>query len=432
MINKKTTVAGRVLAVLMVFALLLAANCCVISASADTLGTTLYVKTTKSSSPYLYFWVEGGASNPTWPGVALVSEGDNVFSYELPYDIGELTGIIVCGGSGGDKLTGDVKNITGNLYDVDADKWSTYDTSSVKIKSFGADLQSPQYVGSKVLLSMSAEGEGKVQYKISAGNTVLSDFSAKNSIAWEPKAAGDYTITFEAKDATGATASRTLAYTIKSVEGAEEPIFLSATPANGSKIQKDSAVTVSVKGAGGEVNNKILFYKTEIVDPNGNVVNTAYYQTGSKVSFQPTLVGDYTVNMYIQNNTVKNTTVMASYTYTSTTDVIDSDSDIIDSDSDSDIIDSDSDSDIIESDSDVIDSDSDSDLPTPNTFGDFDGNGKVELKDAYSIQSSVLAKTTFTAEQLAIADVNHDGKITLKDASMIQRAIAKLIVLTNA
>ena len=60
---------------------------------------------------------------------------------------------------------------------------------------------------------------------------------------------------------------------------------------------------------------------------------------------------------------------------------------------------------------------------------DYDENGKTELKDAYAIQADVLAKKTFTADQIAKCDVNHDGKISLKDASLIQQYRAGLVVL---
>ena len=157
--------------------------------------------------------------------------------------------------------------------------------------------------------------------------------------------------------------------------------------------------------------------------------------------------------MYIQSNSVKNDTTIATYTYTCTNDaqilppeiddpvISDSDKPVITSDSDKPVqSDSDkpaqSDSDKpAESDSDKpAESDSDkpsnSDIDVPDTdFGDYDENGKTELKDAYAIQADVLAKKTFTADQIAKCDVNHDGKISLKDASLIQQYRAGLVVL---
>lgn len=461
---RKTTVASKAIAVLMVITLLFAANCIVLGASAaGNLGTTVYLKTTETTTPYLHYWDSDGKGS-AWPGVAMTAEGGDVYSYDIGADLSTLKGVIFLkdGGGDGSKMTGDVDVITGNLYDLSSKTWSMYDTSALRIKSFGADLASPQYTGSKITLSMDAEGgDGNLQYQIMVDDAILSDFSATKSVAWEPTSAGDYTINFTAKDGAGESITKTLSYTVKSVDGAEEPIFLSATPANGTQIKKDSAVTVTVNGAGGQVNNNILFYKTEVKDPSGNVVNTAYYQTGNKVAFQPDTLGDYTVTMYIQSNSVKNDTTIATYTYTCTNDaqtlppeiddpvISDSDKPVITSDSDKPVqsdsdkpaqSDSDkpaeSDSDkTAESDSDKpAESDSDkpsnSDIDVPDTdFGDYDENGKTELKDAYAIQADVLAKKTFTADQIAKCDVNHDGKISLKDASLIQQYRAGLVVL---
>lgn len=441
MINKKTKVAEKVLAVIIVLTLLFAANCTVLSVSADTLGTTIYLKTTKTTTPYLHYWNNAKKIGSNWPGVAMTAEGGDVYSYELPCDVGDLEGVIFKkdGGNGDDsKLTQDVTNISGNLYDLDAGKWEMYDTSGIKIKSAGADLESPQYVGSKVTLSMDAEGgDGNLQYKISVNDTVLSDYSSKKSVLWTPEKAGDYTVTFEVKDGSGETNLRQIVYKIQSTDDAEDPIFLSASPANGSKIKKGSDVTVDVQGAGGHVNNNILFYKTEIKDPNGNVVNTAYYQTGNKVTFTPSELGEYTVVMYIQNNTIKNTTTTATYTYVSSNEVdVESDTDsVIDTGTDTttDITtDTTTDTSTDESTDTTTDTSTDENTDTDtedSTVGDLNGNGKVELKDAYTIQARVLAKMTFSAEEVSRADVNHDGLINLKDASLIQQFKAGLITL---
>ena len=116
-----------------------------------------------------------------------------------------------------------------------------------------------------------------------------------------------------------------------------------------------------------------------------------------------------------QRNTDKNTTTMATYTYVSTDKVIE------ESDTDSE--------EIKQSDTDSEEKkESDTDIPEAE-YGDIDGNGTVELKDAYTIQAGVLEKKTFTAEEIKKADVNHDGKITLKDASLIQQYKAGLYVI---
>lgn len=315
--------AGRVLAIVMVFALLFAASGTVFigASAAETYGTTIYLKTDKTTTPYLHYW--GTAGESKWPGVAMTKvDGEtDVYSYELPYDASELTGVIFLSDGSGNKLTDDITNITGNLYTLSNSSWSMFDTNAIQITSFGADLESPQYVGCIVNLSIAAKGgDGNLQYKISvsgAASAVLLDYSSKNSVAWKPTVAGDYTVLFEVKDGSGESNSRKLSFTVKDVENAAEPVFLSATPANNSEIQKGGVTTVSVNGAGGKINTNLLFYKTEVLDPDGNRVNTVYYQTGNRISFNADKLGTYTVNMYIQNSSEKNTTVVSTYTYRS-------------------------------------------------------------------------------------------------------------------
>jgi len=535
MAKKKLSTAGKALAVALVFALIFAVSGSVfISASADTLGTTIYVKTTKTTTPYLYYWGDGG--KPEWPGKAMTSEGDNVFSLELPYDIGGLTGIIVCKDGGGDKLTENVTNITGNLYDVDGGTWSMRDTSGIKIISFGGNLESPQYVGASITLSMDAEGgSGDLQYKISVSGTsteVLSDYSSNKSVVWSPTAEGTYKVLFEVKDGSGETNSRTVDYEIKDAANAEDPIFLSATPANGSEIQKGGSTTVTINGAGGKVNNNILFYKAEVFDASGSAVNTPYYTTGNRVTFTPDKEGEYTVKMYIQNNTVNNKTVDVTYTFKSTSNPIsDTDTtvnpvkvasialdkakaelktgesttlaatvspsnaddksvkwtssneavatvsngkvtavaegtavitattndggfkaectvvvskDVVTTDTQTDTqtdstVDTQTDTQTDTQKDSTTDTQTDSttDTSTETTtevdtdiLGDVDRTGKVELKDAYILQSAAIGKIKLTNAQIARGDVNHDGVITLKDASKIQRASLGLENLT--
>lgn len=328
--------ASRVLVALMVTALLFVAceNVFIGASAAESFGTTLYLKTDNTTDPYVHYWVDGNSSNSSnWPGVKMEKMGGetNVYQYNLPCDVSELTGVIFLNGGGGDKMTGDVTGITGNMYTLDGSsgKWGMYDTSAIKIKDYGSDLQSPQYINSKINLFINAESaNGGVQYKISvsgAKDEVLKDYSADNSVVWTPTVAGDYTVLYEVTDAAGEKNSRQADFKIKDSANAEEPIFLGATPANNAQIQKGGVTTVKVNGAGGQLNTKLLFYKTEVIDPDGNPVNTVYYQLGNRLSFTADKLGVYTVKMSIQNSSVKNTTVTQTYTYNSVNDVIDTD-----------------------------------------------------------------------------------------------------------
>ena len=72
----------------------------------------------------------------------------------------------------------------------------------------------------------------------------------------------------------------------------------------------------------------------------------------------------------------------------------------------------------VESDSDVTSKP----VPIETADGDYDGDGKVELEDAYKLQDDVTSHKKFTKDEISRADMNNDGKLTLKDASLIMRA----------
>lgn len=486
MAKKRGKTASRVLTVIMVMALLFVASGNVfISASAAELGTTIYLQTDKTATPYIHYW-DADEKGSSWPGVAMTKvDGEtDIYSYDLPYDISSLAGVIFLSDGSGNKLTNDVTNITDNLYVLSSNTWSHYDVSPIKIKDFTVDPAGPQYTGSTITLTANAEGGDNLRYKFSvsgAKSEVISDFSSNKTASWVPTVAGSYTVKLEVKDSTGETNSRQLDYEVKDLkdaENGEDPVFLSATPSNNSEIQKGGETTVRINAVGGKVNNNLLFYKVEVTDPNGKLVNTAYYKLGNRVTFSADLLGTYSVKMYVQNNTVANKTVFATYTYNSVNDPVNSDTDTIsdiDSESDTEIvtdIDSDSDLEIItdtdtdsdtESDTEIVtDSDSETDSETDtdtatesdvatdsdtdtaddsdnNTdsdgesdlLGDFNGDGKVQLKDAYDVQRAALGKLTLTAAQFKRSDVNGDGKITLKDASLIQQHVAGIIDLNR-
>ncbi|MDE7389865.1 MAG: Ig-like domain-containing protein, partial [Lachnospiraceae bacterium] len=319
------------MAILLIFAV--CGNVFISASAAAELGNTVYLKTSDTTTPYIHYWTESGGNSTSsaWPGVAMekVAGETDVYYYDLPCDISELSGIIFLSDGSGNKMTGDLTSISGNLYDSSSSSWTTFDTSAIKIKEFGGDLASPQYTGSRINLYVKAEGgDGNLQYKISvsgAQSETLSDFSSKNQVTWTPTKAGDYTVTFDVKDGSGETNSRQLSYTIKDLGNAEEPVFLSASPANNSQIKKGGSTTVAVEGAGGQINTKLLFYKTEVLDPDGNRVNTVYYQLGNRVSFEASKIGTYTVNMTIQNSSVDNKTTTVTYTYDSVDNPIDTD-----------------------------------------------------------------------------------------------------------
>ncbi len=54
-------------------------------------------------------------------------------------------------------------------------------------------------------------------------------------------------------------------------------------------------------------------------------------------------------------------------------------------------------------------------------YGNLNGDGKVDAKDALMILKNAVQKLEFTEEQVAFADVYQDGKIDAKDALYVLR-----------
>ena len=54
-------------------------------------------------------------------------------------------------------------------------------------------------------------------------------------------------------------------------------------------------------------------------------------------------------------------------------------------------------------------------------FGDSDGNGSVDVMDAYFARLVAAKLVKPTEEQLAFCDVDSDGKITAIDANLIRK-----------
>ncbi len=63
----------------------------------------------------------------------------------------------------------------------------------------------------------------------------------------------------------------------------------------------------------------------------------------------------------------------------------------------------------------------------PDIMGDADGNGKVNVKDATTLQKHIASIVTLTEKALSLADVNGDGKVNVRDATTIQKYVAGLL-----
>ena len=68
------------------------------------------------------------------------------------------------------------------------------------------------------------------------------------------------------------------------------------------------------------------------------------------------------------------------------------------------------------------------DIPTEKLpYGDVNGDGKIDAKDALAVLKSAVGKLTLTGEQQVLAELNADGNVDAKDALLIlRRAVEKI------
>lgn len=267
----------------------------------------------------VYMWTDGQGDNQGWPGVAATNIGDGIWMLE--YDK-EYAKIIFNDGSG--TQTSDLAHPgSGQMYNNKTGQWSLYDTKSLHIKGVTADPASPQYTGVTVELSINAGGgEGALSYKFTAtgaATTVISDYSAANTVTWTPTVAGTYTITYSVKDEAGAEKTQTATYKVNDANTETKPVLqtVSVTPTNSGKteIVKGKEAVVNITAAGGNTGTKILFYKIKVVDPSGKTANVPYYTTKSEYKFTPASLGSYQIEVSVQAS--DNSTVTRSYKYES-------------------------------------------------------------------------------------------------------------------
>ncbi len=66
------------------------------------------------------------------------------------------------------------------------------------------------------------------------------------------------------------------------------------------------------------------------------------------------------------------------------------------------------------------------DLPVSDILGDVDGDFKLSVRDATTIQKKAVSLIEFDENQMKVADFNFDGNINVRDATAIQKRVAGL------
>lgn len=372
-----------------------------------TPGTTkmVYVNNTANwPSVNCYMWTDGAGNNSAWPGQTMTDVGDGIYQYEVT---GDFNMIIFNNGAG--VQTGNMSFPgDGYIFDNSTNKWDIYDTSPIRVKNFGTNLISPQYIGTEITLTAEAVSDTAVSYKFSVkgtnGTTVIADYSASNKAFWTPTAVGSYEIIYDFMDAAGNTNQRTFEYTVEDDAGVEAPILKGITPKAG-QIKKGEQQTITINASGGNTGTKLLFYKLKITDPSGNTANVPFYTKTKSYKFTPTVLGTYTITAYVQGS--DNDTVERHYAFVS-----------------------------CENPDDPV-------IPTPTTpttptnpipttpvdiiKGDADKDTKVTILDATIIQHLLAQMVTEDRVDTDNADVDGDSKVTILDATRIQHFLAGMI-----
>ena len=375
-------------------------------------GITVYLKNEAGwANPNCYMWNSSTDANATWPGAAMTSLGDNVYSYTASKAYAS------CIFNGGGAQTADLSAKDGYIYNNKTNEWSVYDTSPLQVKSYTADPSTGIYNDCDVTLSATAQSKSgaTVFYKFSVtnsngGTSVVSDYSNVNTVTWAPSAAGTYTVKFDFKDTDGNENSRELKLTVENDANLVKPVIKSVVPGNNGLIKVNTNALISVKAGGGKTGTNLLFYKYVVTDPNG-VTNTPYYTLSNTYVLNATMVGEYTVDVYVQGS--DNSTVERTYKYTATTEDVPTSTIVPDTTKPTEQI---------------------TTQPTtvkPTTpvtdpvivLGDVNGDGRVTIMDATYIQKFVVEYDGYdvTVER---GDVNGDGFVNIKDATEIQKIIA--------
>lgn len=351
------------------------------------------------SSVNAYMWTDGTGNNKTWPGEAMTNIGEDIWQYEVK---GSWNMIIFNNGSG--IQTG---NLTfpgnGYIYDYATSKWDVYDTSAITVKSVSTDLKSPQYKDTEILLSAEATStEGAVSYKFSVTNgsktTVLSDYSAVNSVKWTPSAVGTYTITYDFKDAKGNENQRTATYVIEDDTVLSKPVIKKVTPGS-SQVKIGEQMNLAVTAGGGKIGTNLLFYKYTVKDSSGKVLNVPFYTKKAYYNYTPKAMGQFTITVSVQN--AYNDIVERTYTYNSVEDP----------------------------DNPTVPTTPTQKPTNPNPsgiLGDADNNGALEIFDATCIQKHQAYLITDADINLVNADYDKDGIVSVTDATRVQQKLANI------
>ena len=173
--------------------------------------------------------------------------------------------------------------------------------TELNITSFKTDVLSPQDVGTEVILSALAKGEGQLKYRFRVkdkdGNiTTIRDYSISNAAIWKANKVGNNTLYVDVKDGNGNVKTKSISYTIKS------NLAISSFTANKTSPQAvKTAVTfrTKVSGTTGTVQYKYYRYL------NGKYATIKDWSNNSSITIAPSAAGKYDVYVAVKDGSGK-------------------------------------------------------------------------------------------------------------------------------
>lgn len=190
------------------------------------------------------------------------------------------------------KIYVDVKDENGNIATKSLDyTWTVKSGEKPVIKSIDVSKQSPQTQGSTVKFTVSAEGQGQLQYRFyrekDQNVTVFREYGTGREAYCNPQTPGTYTIYVDVKDENGNVATEYMQYTWN--EAGAPIVIKSFTASKESPQQLGSTVRLQVKAEGGDGNLQYRFYRVG----NGKTTVFREYSSSNEAYCNPPESGSY-------------------------------------------------------------------------------------------------------------------------------------------
>lgn len=193
----------------LVLSILILASLCTVVLTANAADTiTVYFNNTLGYNPVnAYYWPKGGSGPIAWPGTAMTSLGDNIYSIEVPAG----NDMIIFNGSG--KQTGDL-TIPGDNYIYDGSKWAIYDVSSVEPVISASKKDGASFKSETLDVVITVNYADSATYSVDGGAAVSFADTATVTVGNGVAVGATTTITVTATNANG-TVTQTYTYTKK-------------------------------------------------------------------------------------------------------------------------------------------------------------------------------------------------------------------------